>query len=198
MSRKKETRFARWFRTIPLTILALTLVFSVCVSHLPASLMRAWFYPVYYADVIEDAARTYHLDPYLVCGIIKCESDWDATATSSAGAKGLMQIMPETAAYLFSAGFVKEADVFPDNLYDPETNIYFGCCYLARLITQTDSLDEAIAAYNAGPGTVAAWTEAAKDTDFLDSIRYPETRLYIKRVQEARAFYKTYYPDGVE
>jgi soluble lytic murein transglycosylase len=95
-------------------------------------------------------ARKNGLDPLLVVAVIHCESSFDTNAVSSAGAMGLMQVMPDTGAYLAElAGFRLDG---PRKLFDPELNVRLGAGYLADLIRQFGNIEHALVAYNAGPG----------------------------------------------
>lgn len=156
---------------------------------------RQVVYPVSYAAHVNDSAERRGLDPRLVCAVIKCESGWDATAVSGAGAVGLMQVMPATADSLVALGLV-DADAYsPDDLTDPAVNIEYGCAYLAFLEKNLSSQEEVVAAYNAGIGTVQQWV--ADGTELPEGIRYAETRAYLTRVQEAYAGYQDAYPNGI-
>ncbi|MEO8380528.1 MAG: lytic transglycosylase domain-containing protein [Acidobacteriota bacterium] len=101
--------------------------------------------PADLASAIQDAARAHGVDPRLVAAVVRRESAWNPKAVSSAGACGLMQLMPETARYL------GVRDVF-----DARENLYGGTRYLRTLLdTFHGDLDLTLAAYNAGPGAVA-------------------------------------------
>ena len=98
-----------------------------------------------YDRIITQAAKRHNLDPYLVKAIIKHESDFNPYAVSEKGAKGLMQLMPETA---------RELGVF--NVWDPEQNIYGGVKYYNQLYRRYDKNHyTALIAYNTGPGNVS-------------------------------------------
>lgn len=114
------------------------------------------------AKMVEEAARAHDVDPLLIHSVIQVESNYNPYAVSSAGARGLMQLMPATA---------RELGV--SDSFDPRQNIEAGVKYLKYLkdLYQDDRL--ALAAYNAGPSTVAKYNAVPP---------YPETKEYIERV----------------
>jgi soluble lytic murein transglycosylase-like protein len=100
-----------------------------------------------YTQLIHNASERYHLPPALIAGVIKCESNWKATAVSKAGARGLMQILPQTAK--------SEFQIHPEELWDPIVNINVGAAYLRILANRYNGNSATtVAAYNAGPGRV--------------------------------------------
>ena len=106
------------------------------------------------------------------------ESRFDASAVSRAGARGLMQLMPES--FAFAAARVAElADID-----DPRDNLRAGCWYLSYLLDRF-SLPDALAAYNAGEGRVRAWLAAG-----LAGYPFPETRAYVEKVLRAKRAYR--------
>lgn len=114
-------------------------------------------------EIIKRAAETYNIPEKLISSIIKQESNFNPTATSSAGATGLMQLMPGTAKYLGVT-----------NSLDPEQNIMGGAKYISQMLSQFDgNIETALAAYNAGPGTV-------KKYDGIPP--YKETQNYVQKV----------------
>lgn len=192
--RARDARFLRWFRVVPLLVLALTLAASGILAGTPATLTRSFLYPVDHVAAIEASAARHDVEPALVCAVIKCESDWDESAVSSVGAVGLMQVMPTTAASLVDMGIV-DASFDPDALADPDTNIEFGCAYLGYLQRNLSSLDEIVAAYNAGLAAVQGWI--ADGGTIPEGIEYAETRIYLERVRAAYDGYRESYPEGI-
>jgi soluble lytic murein transglycosylase-like protein len=123
----------------------------------------------------------YTIDPSLVLAFVRIETRFQATAVSPVGAKGLMQLMPGTAAHIGGRGAY-------DRLFDPTYNMSLGQRYIADLLGRYNgNLVELCAAYNAGPLKVSQWLAArdGKEDDalvFIESMRAPETRAYVKRL----------------
>lgn len=192
----RGARFFRWYRTIPLLLLGIVLALSLGLNALPRSLVRELLFPVEHATEINSSAARHGVDPYLAAAVIKCESDWNESARSDAGAVGLMQLMPETAESIASMGLVDTSAYDPNDLTDAATNIEYGCAYLGYLAGQFGSQDEVIAAYNAGLGSVQSW-ESEGTGSIADNILYPETRFYLQRVNDAYTHYVQLYPEGL-
>jgi soluble lytic murein transglycosylase len=152
--------------------------------------------PLRHEDVIRQQARAKHVDASLIAGVIYTESRF-VDQTSSAGAKGLMQLMPDTADYIArkSGGTrFERAD-----LATPQINIAYGTWYLRYLLDKyKGNRILALAAYNAGEGKVDEWraNAAARGEKFkvADHIPFKETRNYVHRVLTASAEYRKKYP----
>ena len=153
-------------------------------------------YPVKFDDLILRQAQVYELNPYLVLSIMRCESSFDPEAVSPVGARGLMQVMPDTGSWI--AHKLDEEPFDADVLFDPETNIRYGCWYLSFLKRRLNGNQDAmIAGYNAGHGIVEDWLQNTDYTQqgMLVNIPYPETARYLEKVNIALAQYQTLYPD---
>ena len=187
----KRVRFFRWYRTLPLLVMLLVAVLCFGFENLPANLARRFLFPVSHREQILESSSRHGVDPLLVCAVIDTESDWDETAMSDAGAVGLMQLMPATSSELADYGIVDAWSYDPTNLSDPATNIEYGSAYLAWLQNQLGSADEVIAAYNAGPGSVESWLSGGGDIS--DVIDFPETALYLTRVNKTYEQYQQLY-----
>ena len=113
-------------------------------------------HPLYYGDLITLYAAEQSLDPALVSAVILCESRFDPRAESRLGARGLMQLMPDTAEWI--AGKIGDSNYSFDHLYDAETNIRYGCWYLNYLskLFRGDAVLVS-SAYHAGQTTVTRW-----------------------------------------
>ena len=193
----RNALFWRWYRTLPVLLMTAMLALTLVVEVLPIDMVRGVFFPVSYAEKIDDAAERHGVDAHLVAAVIRCESGWNETAQSGAGAVGLMQLMPDTAKSIAGLGLVDTNAYDPNRLTDASTNIEYGTAYLAYLQSQLETQDEVICAYNAGIGAVQGWQQAADGSEFVDIIAYPETREYLNSVNEAQRQYAKYYPNGM-
>jgi soluble lytic murein transglycosylase len=140
-------------------------------------------YPVTYKETVE----RYYDDWRLILSVMKAESNFNAHAKSSAGACGLMQLLPETAAFIAEREGVAVYDLFV-----AEDNIRLGCAYL-RYLQGKFSPAAAIAAYNAGEGTVREWLKNkaySADGVTLQTVPYAETRGYMKKIKKNYAIYR--------
>ncbi len=149
-------------------------------------LMRL-YYRVDYESVIQREAERHKVSPHLVAAVIFTESRFRVRSESDVGARGLMQLMPDTAAEMA----VKEGlrDYATTQLEEPDTNIRLGTAYLAELLYRFPTLDEALAAYNAGPTVVRTWREQGA------GISFEETRAYVENVKRHKAALQRLYPD---
>ena len=152
------------------------------------SLLRARLLPGRYREVLTRAADEFGLDPLLVAAVVHCESRFRPQARSSAGARGLMQLMPATAEEV--AGKLGIAGYSEAMLDEPGVNARLGCAHLRELLDRfDDDAPVALAAYNAGGGHVAKWFEAA-DGDaerMLSEHAFAETRRYVRDVLRTRS-----------
>jgi soluble lytic murein transglycosylase len=146
--------------------------------------------PLRHDDIIRQQAADKNLDPALIAAVIYAESRF-VDQTSPAGAKGLMQIMPATAAYIADLSGGTEFE--QGDLASPQINIAYGSFYLRYLKDKYDGNDVlSLAAYNAGEGKVDEWL-AGEDRIAVESIPFPETREYVENVIDARADYRRQY-----
>lgn len=196
-SKKGGARGRRRLRLPAVLLGALAVVALACVALFaaPPTITRGVLHPVSHVESILDSAERHDVDPLLVCAVISCESGWDASAVSRAGAVGLMQVMPATAESLVALGEVDGASWPPADVADPAVNIEYGCAYLGYLERHLTTVEEVIAAYNAGIGSVQQWV--SEGGTIPEDIRYAETRAYLDRVLEAYAGYRASYPSGL-
>jgi soluble lytic murein transglycosylase len=152
--------------------------------------------PLRHDDVIRQQARDKNLDPALIAAVIYQESKF-RPRDSSAGAKGLMQILPDTARFIArrSGGTAFELR----DLGTPQINIAYGSWYLRYLINHYEGSETlALAAYNAGLSNVDGWVREAGGPGEFDTARhipFPETRHYVEGVLDRREEYRDHYAD---
>jgi soluble lytic murein transglycosylase len=151
-------------------------------------------YPVAARDTIVAESRSAGLDPALVAGLIRQESNFNPGARSPAGARGLMQVMPAVGKSIAPAAGIKSWN--PALLYDPGINVEIGIRHLAPLVRNQPDIPRTLAAYNAGASRVARWStkRGASDPEiFTERIPFAETRDYVKSVLRNREFYRALY-----
>ncbi len=145
-------------------------------------------------DVRELAGRGGGVEPALIYSVMREESGYSPTALSVAGARGLLQLMPDTASRLARQAGLPEPS--PESLFDPRVNLDLGSRYLAQLLTRFDGrISAAVASYNAGPEAVSRWVERSSlsDDEWVESIPYEQTRAYTKRVLRSLNAYRMLY-----
>ncbi len=157
-----------------------------------------FFYPLPYRDIIFKYSTEYKVDPYLVAAIIKAESSFSTEAESYRGARGIMQIMPDTGKW--AAQRMKLRNYNPDDLYKPETNIRIGCWYIGDLAREFGNDNVlVIAAYNAGRGNVRQWVTSNRwsgQHETVKDIPFAETRDYVERVLGGYDKYRWLYTEN--
>lgn len=135
------------------------------------------------------AALEFDVPHAMILAVIRTESDFKTEARSSAGAMGLMQLLPETFVWLYTE--MLQEQLSPDQITDPQINIRYGTYYLSYLFSRFGDWRIALAAYNAGEGRVEEWL--ARDAA-LQEIPFPETRAYVQKTLEAYQLYMQKYP----
>jgi soluble lytic murein transglycosylase len=143
-----------------------------------------------YREHFQAAARAQDIDEAVLLGVARQESRFNAGITSSAGAVGLMQLMPPTAKWV--AKQLGRADYRPAQISDVAVNTQFGAYYFKYWLDRLDGLPAlAAAAYNAGPGRAQAWRNGAplEGAIWVETIPFNETRDYVKKVLANAVFY---------
>jgi soluble lytic murein transglycosylase len=175
------------------TLVAIALVVLV-VSGLVSRLQQVASgprLPLADAAVIRKQAAAKGLDPALVAAVIYAETKFEPR-TSSAGALGLMQILPATALYL--ARLSGGSRFTTADLATPAVNVAYGSYYLRYLLDHYHGREMlAVAAYNAGLANVDRWVAAAGGSLTVGAIPFPETQAYVERVLQAQREYRATY-----
>lgn len=156
----------------------------------PIDLLRLE-YPLSYVAVLDRESEENDIDPLLLAALIRQESLWDPSAGSFAGALGLAQVIPSTGEAIAEDLGVEDFET--RDLFRPSISIRFGAHYLGGQLRAYRDVYVALSAYNAGPGNAARWQEAdPRDTpaDYLETIDFSETHLYVELVMEHYAQYR--------
>lgn len=157
-------------------------------------LVKNIIYQKKYVNIVSTMSDKYEIDENLIYAVIKTESNFDENAISKANAKGLMQIVDDTAIEISKKIGIDNFNV--DMLYNPEINIEIGTYYMKELYDKYQNRIIAIIAYNAGQGNVDKWLEEGiitKDNNTFSNIPYKETATYWKKVLREYNIYNTLY-----
>jgi soluble lytic murein transglycosylase len=185
--RGRKARPLRAFLTVAGLIVAGVIV-TLAISGLFERGIQEVTLPLRHEDIIRQQSRQKEVDPALIAAVIYKESRF-RDQTSSAGARGLMQITHETADYIERLSGGTEFEY--SDLADPDLNIRYGTFYLNWLLDLYDGdLVAALAAYNAGPSNADRWGGSEMTIEDID---FPETRAYVKGVLEKQREYRHTY-----
>lgn len=166
-------------------------VFLFVVCFCAYFVQRKFVYPVKYEKEIVAATEEFGVDKFFVFATVKAESGFNADRKSVKNAKGLMQLTDETARYV--ADMLGETDY---DIFEPNTNVRFGCRYIKYLSGKFSNEFTLAAAYNAGEGTVGGWLknpEYSDDGVTLKVVPYAETAEYVKKISKNLEKYKSLY-----
>lgn len=199
--RKKEGRIRKKkkkeFGCIPLSLLfflVVAIIFITSSKHHKSNPLDHLTEVPYYSLIVEISEEN-GLPPPLTAAVIRQESGFRPKAQSPVGARGLMQIMPDTGKYIASKRGLRYSE---ESLDDPSTSIDYGTWLLRSFLERFDGeVETALAAYNAGPNITAKWLEDphySRDGKTLYSIPYKETSHYVKKVMGYYELYKEQYP----
>ncbi len=191
----RRARPRRWLTAGVALVVLGTIAVVVALGPLGEA-VREITLPLRHDDIIRQQARDKRLDPALIAAIIYEESRF-RDQTSHAGARGLMQITPETARFIArDSGGTRFTQA---DLATPQVNISYGAYYLRYLLRRYDGSETlAVAAYNAGETNVNRWLARAGGKEGFDleaHVPFPETRTYVEGVLEHRGEYREHYRD---
>lgn len=173
----------------------LALAALALLSLAPHPVVQRVHYPLNYQELVLNESKRTGLPGSLVAALIREESRFSPQATSPVGARGLMQLMPETAQWVdehLEGNATRSLD-----LAEPRTNLRLGTTYLEYLSQRFQGHEISfLAAYNAGPSCALEWqAEARRGRLQLHDIKYPETRAYVEAVLESERMYRELYPE---
>jgi soluble lytic murein transglycosylase len=152
-------------------------------------------YPTPYKEHVLISSEKYEIDPFLIYAVMKAESKFNPHALSRKGAKGLMQMMDTTGAWI--AEITQLEGYSSDQLFAPQVNIELATWYISRLLKQYDGdVEMMLMAYNAGSGNVSKWKKDirySEDGITIHTIPFKETKEYLKKVKRYYTMYKWLY-----
>ncbi len=163
------------------------------MARMPVEALKVIF-PLDYWPLITKYTAGYGLDPYLIAALINQESAFDARIKSSAGAIGLMQVLPSTGRQYARKLHIRRFSTA--SLTRPETNVQIGVAYFADVVSRAGGVHFALASYNAGEQRVREWNAERGRLDldeYIDGIPFPETQGYVKRIIGTTEDYRRLY-----
>jgi len=182
-------------------ILFLIIIISLAfIFDVPTKVMKI-LYPIKYENYVEENAQKYNIDKYLIYAVIKAESNFNENAESSQGAKGLMQLMENTAKDILKKTddiSIKEDEV-KSKIVEPQYNIALGTKYISLLKEKYENIELALVAYNAGSGNVNNWIEQGiieKDGSNIENVPFKETNNYVRKILRDYQIYKDLYEEN--
>lgn len=146
-------------------------------------------YPLHYKDIVMKYSEEYKVDPALIFAVMREESHYHKSITSSAAAVGLMQIMPSTAQWLAPMVGINRNEI---DLTNPDQNIKFGAYYLRFIMDRVNDINLVMAGYNAGHGRAIRWESSFRNLNKYEGyehIPFEETRHYIRKVYQSYEAY---------
>ncbi len=171
-------------------------ILFVIVFLLKDNLLRI-MYPKTYQEIVSIYKEKYNVEENLVFALIKAESNFNKKAVSNRKAIGLMQLMEETAKDVISKNNINvDTSNMQEQLYDVNKNIEIGTCYLSTLLQRYQNKEVALAAYNAGIGTVDGWIDKGiikSDGTDIENIPYKETNNYVRKILRDYKIYEDLY-----
>lgn len=186
----KSPRVKKALEKLLIVFIVFSLVAVICVGSV--SILKI-LYPRRYSEFVEINCRNNNLSEEFIYAVIECESGFDPMAVSYLGAKGLMQIMPETFEWLqWRLG----EELPAESLFEPETAIRYGCYMYGYMLEKFGDERTAVAAYHAGDACVEEWLEDENYSDdgkTLKDIPYPSTKEYVDKVMRIKNIYQKLY-----
>ncbi len=152
-------------------------------------------YPIKFEKYVEKYSQEYELDPHFVYAVIRTESDFTESATSSVGARGLMQVTEPTFDWIKNR--LKDKESTFDSMYEGEKAVQYGCYLLSYLKEALGSEQNILCGYHAGVNRAKDWLsddEISKNGQIIyENIPYPDTKQYVDKVMKTYQMYQKLY-----
>ena len=178
-------------------VIIIIIILAIAFIFIFKNKLLKFIYPKTYKEVIAIYEEKYKVEENLIFALIKSESNFDSKAISKSNALGLMQIMEETAKDVAEKNDIElNTNNTKDELFDIYKNIEIGTCYLSILMEKYNNKEVALAAYNAGIGTVDEWIQSGiikADGSDIENIPYKETNNYVRKILRDYKIYQDLY-----
>ena len=179
-----------------LIVIILILIVIVFLGIFKDKILKI-IYPKTFKEYVSIYSEEYNVDENLIYALMKAESNFKSKAVSNRGAIGVMQLMEETALDVAKKAKIDiDENNLEQELLKPEVNIKIGTIYIKTLLNQYQNVEVALAAYNAGIGTVNTWIEEGrikKDGSDIENIPYKETNQYVRKILRDYKIYEYLY-----
>ena len=179
-----------------LIVIILILIVIVFLGIFKDKILKI-IYPKTFKEYVSIYSEEYNIDENLIYALMKAESNFKSKAVSNRGAIGVMQLMEETALDVAKKAKIDiDENNLEQELLKPEVNIKIGTIYIKTLLNQYQNVEVALAAYNAGIGTVNTWIEEGiikKDGSDIENIPYKETNQYVRKILRDYKIYEYLY-----
>ena len=179
-----------------LIVIILILIVIVFLGIFKDKILKI-IYPKTFKEYVSIYSEEYNIDENLIYALMKAESNFKSKAVSNRGAIGVMQLMEETALDVAKKAKIDiDENNLEQELLKPEVNIKIGTIYIKTLLNQYQNVEVALAAYNAGIGTVNTWIEEGrikKDGSDIENIPYKETNPYVRKILRDYKIYEYLY-----
>lgn len=179
-----------------LIVIILILIVIVFLGIFKDKILKI-IYPKTFKEYVSIYSEEYNIDENLIYALMKAESNFKSKAVSNRGAIGVMQLMEETALDVAKKAKIDiDENNLKQELLKPEVNIKIGTIYIKTLLDQYQNVEVALAAYNAGIGTVNTWIEEGiikKDGRDIENIPYKETNQYVRKILRDYKIYEYLY-----
>lgn len=194
MPKQTDKAIHRKKRKNPLPAILLVILLGLGIYKAP-DLCRDYIYPYKYSEYVDRYSAKYHMDKNFVYAVIKTESNFDPSAESDVGARGLMQLMEDAYDWV---GYRMEdgREISYDHMFVPEYNIEYGTYLLMLLYDEYGDYETTLVAYHSGRGKVNKWlenSEYSSDGRTLDNIPSAATKHYVEKVMNAYYAYNNLY-----
>lgn len=177
-------------KTKKIMYISIVIILIIIIAIGIEELMTKKLYKKEYSEYVEKYSQEYGVEQNLIYAIIKAESNFDPSAVSTQGARGLMQLMYSTAKEVAEK---IDIELTEENILEPEINIKLGTKYIASLLEKYECIEVALAAYNAGSGKVDRWIKEEiikSDGSDIENIPYKETNTYVRKIIRDYQIYK--------